>query len=119
MISPNGGTSALRRGSVVGGVAYSIHQHGLRRTGSAGSSPQPPHHGRRSSQLFSQGDEADEDGNSGGGGGDDEDEGYSTPGSRRKSMLMDRSLNNFRRLMDSAGEFMKDEIEKLPLRKYE
>lgn len=42
----------------------------------------------------------------------------SAPG-RRKSMLMDSSLNNYRRLLNSAGDFMKDEIEKLPLRKYE
>jgi len=33
--------------------------------------------------------------------------------------LMDSSLKNFKRLIDSAGEFMRDEIEKLPLTNYE
>ena len=38
---------------------------------------------------------------------------------RRKSVLMDTSVKNFVKLLNSAGEFMRDEIEKLPLRKYE
>ena len=36
-----------------------------------------------------------------------------------RSVLMDSSLKNFQKMLDSAGEFMKDEIEKLPLNKYE
>ena len=38
---------------------------------------------------------------------------------RRHSVLMDTSVKNFQRLLNSAGEFMRDEIENLPLRKYE
>ena len=43
----------------------------------------------------------------------------SDAGRRRKSVLMDTSVKNFQKMINSAGEFMKDEIEKLPLRKYE
>ena len=32
---------------------------------------------------------------------------------------LDSSLENYQQLLASAGEFMSDEIEKLPLRKYE
>ena len=40
-------------------------------------------------------------------------------GARRRTVILDSSLNNFKKMLDSAGEFMRDEIEKLPLRKYE
>ena len=32
---------------------------------------------------------------------------------------MDTSVKNFQRLLNSTGEFMRDEIENLPLKKYE
>ena len=38
---------------------------------------------------------------------------------RRHSVLMDTSVKNFQRLLNSAGEFMRDEVENLPLRIYE
>ena len=37
----------------------------------------------------------------------------------RHSVLMDTSVKNFQRLLNSAGEFMRDEVENLPLRIYE
>ena len=42
-------------------------------------------------------------------------------GSRGRSVGrgLDSSLENYQQLLASAGEFMSDEIEKLPLRKYE
>ena len=50
---------------------------------------------------------------------DDEEEDHECEEMRRRSLLMDSGLKNFRRMMDSAGEFMRDEIDKLPLRKYD
>ena len=38
---------------------------------------------------------------------------------RRKSLLMDSALKKFQEILGSAGEFMRDDIEKLPLRKFE
>lgn len=38
---------------------------------------------------------------------------------RRHSVLMDTSVKNFQKLLNSAGEFMRDEVENLPLRIYE
>ena len=38
---------------------------------------------------------------------------------RKRSVLMDTSVKNFQRLLNSTGEFMRDEIENLPLKKYE
>ncbi|TRY75805.1 hypothetical protein TCAL_07001 [Tigriopus californicus] len=38
---------------------------------------------------------------------------------RKKSLLMDTGLKKFRQILGSAGDFMSDEIEKLPLRKYD
>lgn len=38
---------------------------------------------------------------------------------RKKSLLMDTGLKKFRQILGSAGDFMRDEIEKLPLRKYD
>ncbi len=46
----------------------------------------------------------------GGGGGDN---------NRLRSVGLDSSLKNYINLIASAGDFMRDEIEKLPLRKYE
>ena len=38
---------------------------------------------------------------------------------RHHSVLMDPSVKNYQKLVKSAKEFMSDEIEKLPLNKYE
>ncbi len=38
---------------------------------------------------------------------------------QRHSVLMDTSVKNFQRLLNSTGEFMRDEVENLPLRIYE
>ena len=38
---------------------------------------------------------------------------------RQHSVLMDPSVRNYQKLVKSAREFMSDEIEKLPLSKYE
>jgi hypothetical protein len=45
--------------------------------------------------------------------------GQTASNKRRHSVLMDTSVKNFQKLLNSAGEFMRDEIENLPLRKYE
>ncbi len=64
------------------------------------------------------GDDDDDDGGSSSDSSSDSD-GDGGADSRRRSVLMDSSLKSFQRMLDSAGEFMRDEIEKLPLNKYE
>ena len=69
---------------------------------------------RRNSQAFGpSGDPSEEPTPEG------EDQNNMSAENRRRSVLMDSSLKSFQKMLDSAGEFMREEIEKLPLRKYE
>lgn len=52
-------------------------------------------------------------------GGDSSNQGGGPHSGRKRSVLMDKSVINYQKLLNSAGEFMREEIEKLPLRKYD